>query len=165
MWLNFGIYMVLLTASFLVPWGAGWVARRREAEHIPNGPRRTIARSRKWKLIPVVSRGIPMASIAALGVVVLAVPTGRSFIYPSAFVLMFACMNGGDLILYLLFRHRINAFLRKVDQEDHRVCLECHYLLRGHGDSGRCPECGAEFTHADLVQAWNDVRYAHYKLA
>ncbi len=42
----------------------------------------------------------------------------------------------------------------------HPSCRECHYDLRGHARSGRCPECGAEFCYNDeyAERAWEELR-------
>jgi uncharacterized paraquat-inducible protein A len=69
-----------------------------------------------------------------------------------------------DLIGHLIGRRWVRTFMDRAVQEDYRICTECLYSLRGHGDSGRCPECGTDFNHAELVQAWQDVKHAHYSL-
>lgn len=68
--------------------------------------------------------------------------------YPIAAILLglSGCAWGG--LQELRLAHR-------VDQSGDRLCLHCRYDLRDLGDTGECPECGAEFSLPELSEAWN----------
>ncbi len=55
------------------------------------------------------------------------------------------------LFLYAIRKNRLRD---RVFLESQRICSACLYSLAGHGQIGRCPECGVEFTPESLRKDW-----------
>lgn len=49
---------------------------------------------------------------------------------------------------------RLKRIRRVVRQYEYLICLQCGYSLRGLPDHYQCPECGMQFDHESLRQAW-----------
>jgi RNA polymerase subunit RPABC4/transcription elongation factor Spt4 len=62
----------------------------------------------------------------------------------------------GMMMYYFLSERprRRHRFCRGVVERDYWVCPHCLFDLQGSRDIGRCPECGAEFTHETLRRGW-----------
>jgi RNA polymerase subunit RPABC4/transcription elongation factor Spt4 len=61
------------------------------------------------------------------------------------------------MMVYFFFSERPRRryrFCRGVVERDYWVCPQCLFDLQGSKDIGRCPECGAEFTHETLRRGW-----------
>ncbi len=63
-----------------------------------------------------------------------------------------------QLVGFRAQRRQERRFLDRLEGEDHLICPDCHYSLAGHGEGGRCPECGYTFTLESLVEDWGDVK-------
>ena len=58
--------------------------------------------------------------------------------------------------LYVV-RRRFKEFTMELTGSNYRVCPECLYSLDAIAESGKCPECGAEFTSASLIERWTRI--------
>jgi len=76
-----------------------------------------------------------------------------------------------DAMMFLLFMASASAWFvafsrilasrracaRRVRLAGYRFCPNCTYDLRTLPESGACPECGANFTPADLEGRWRQI--------
>lgn len=75
--------------------------------------------------------------------------------------LMFMLLVPGMVLMCVdlyVVRRRFKEFMIELIRSNYRVCPECLYSLNGIADSGKCPECGAEFTPESLVARWESIR-------
>lgn len=70
-----------------------------------------------------------------------------------------ACLLIGALLalygFFALRKRRIDYIRRQVLTRQYRVCSQCFYDLSGSPTSGQCPECGKEYTIAELKEKWS----------
>jgi uncharacterized paraquat-inducible protein A len=54
-------------------------------------------------------------------------------------------------------RKRFTEFERELLENNYRVCPECLYSLNETSETGKCPECGSEFSSYSLSQRWQNI--------
>ncbi len=165
--MSFPLYFVLgVVAPLVMSFAIGalfYRSARTEKQVIPDPERREVARIRKARLVKITCRwrgpyGIFAAvSLGSLGLVAICVPS-LSPLRPTEclIILSFVCVALDSLIV----RRQFRALMARVEQQQGQVCFNCLYSLEGHGDSGRYPECGQEFTHDELVRVWSEIKVA-----
>jgi hypothetical protein len=161
-------FLEIAALVLLVAWA---VSRpyREDRLRVPDRARRRLARARKRRLArkqwPITGRlGVMIAAQLAFFVSHVADDhtSGRVQLMARVCFVVAASILVVSAVLVVYTVHRIEGrlacFLDEAERDEYRICLECYYPLRGLGDAGRCPECGASFTHGQLVQDWGDMR-------
>jgi len=105
--------------------------------------------------MPRYSRTTRMQRIG-IGVVLGAIPLWATtrVLWPAPLFLSWGLFLGGFAAGFGILRWEHARMVRKLHEADYRLCLRCHYLLAGHGESGVCPECGTAFTMKALRGRW-----------
>lgn len=133
--------------AYLVPWIvlAGLVVGvfYREAKRPP-----------KSRLPPEVDGRIRCPTETKLLVLVAAIAVLVARMYPTFDwgVLFAALMLAVDIFYCRRLRRRV--VFRSLCAEHFRRCPQCFYDLRGSPPSGVCPECGREYSGAQLSDDW-----------
>jgi len=58
------------------------------------------------------------------------------------------------LIMPVIAQLTAKSLRRRIRTHDGNICLDCSYALKGLGQSGKCPECGAGFNVSSNRKAW-----------
>ncbi|HYD00191.1 MAG TPA: hypothetical protein VEB22_03115 [Phycisphaerales bacterium] len=91
--------------------------------------------------------------VVALGATVYVLTTGR---YPPLWVLgaALAIPVAIGLADVLSTFARVRTLRRNLREHRGLICRSCHHPLPREAPVGRCPECGAAYTHAEVIAAW-----------
>ena len=74
-------------------------------------------------------------------------------------ILIFAWWKLLVLAIALPLSAAVHAARRAIGQRKEPFCIHCGYDLTGLTDGGRCPECGARFSHAQIEEYRRDPHW------
>lgn len=110
----------------------------------------------KWLIIAQLSTVILMflsGPIVAWGMLAGWINLGT--FYSTALPLI-GCLWIVIVSLLLLHSWREHIRTRKLIKHHFKICQSCAYILEGHEQSGKCPECGEKFDTGSVKQLWLD---------
>ena len=103
-----------------------------------------VGKASGWLVIAIFAGGLALLYVISGWLGILGLPDWLAII--GLFPLMW-------LTQHLVIRG-ITRQVQELEHEDFFVCTTCGYKLHGLSSSGRCPECGEPYAHAELRRRW-----------